>query len=151
MKNKEELEKKTGIKKFDICLMNPPYADYTNTFLDINFVNNVNKIVDKGCYIYPAPRIASSKKDAVNQNESGHFKSIEILNAHDVFNISPPWGYVGIFYFDNLQKFDTIKFIYGEHEQEYNPIKDELKRGYHNIFIDDKIIKLINLKQPIYN
>ena len=52
MKNKEELEKKTGvkcissidgIKKFDICLMNPPY-DKT---LHLKFLEKVIEFTDK--------------------------------------------------------------------------------------------------------
>ena len=42
MKNKEELEKKTGVKRFDICLMNPPYSQrHNNNPIHFQFVEKV--------------------------------------------------------------------------------------------------------------
>ena len=49
MKNKEELEKKTGVKKFDICLMNPPYAGT----LHLKFLENCIKYCDTVVNISP--------------------------------------------------------------------------------------------------
>ena len=50
MKNKEELEKKTDVKRFSCCVMNPPFnsggergGEYS---IESDFVNNLNKIVD---------------------------------------------------------------------------------------------------------
>ena len=48
MKNKEELEKKTGVKRFDICLMNPPYIGKNpGDSIYIDFINNCFEISDK--------------------------------------------------------------------------------------------------------
>ena len=49
MKNKEELEKKTGVKKFDICLMNPPY----DKSLHLKFLKNVIEVTDNVVTVQP--------------------------------------------------------------------------------------------------
>ena len=55
MKNKEELEKKTGIKKFDICLMNPPYSQrHNNNPIHFKFVEKVLGIAEKQIVIMPS-------------------------------------------------------------------------------------------------
>ena len=71
MKNKEELEKNKGvkcissidgIKKFDICLMNPPYSSIENgASLDIKFLDEVTNISDRVISIQPA-KMASKMK-----------------------------------------------------------------------------------------
>ena len=51
----EVLEKKTGVKKFDICLMNPPYlGDSRNDYnFPLKFLNKVCEITDKIVSIQP--------------------------------------------------------------------------------------------------
>lgn len=49
MKNKEELKKKTGVKKFDICLMNPPY----DRGLHLKFLEKVIECTDNVISIQP--------------------------------------------------------------------------------------------------
>ena len=52
MEKKEELEKKTGVKKFDICLMNPPY----DKNLYIKFMEKTFDLInDDGSLIYIGP------------------------------------------------------------------------------------------------
>ena len=45
MKNKEELEKKTGTKRFSFCVMNPPYSGGTRKG-DGLYVDFINKCID---------------------------------------------------------------------------------------------------------
>ena len=55
MKNKEELEKKTGVKRFDICLMNPPYSQrHNNNPIHFQFVEKVLGIAEKQIVIMPS-------------------------------------------------------------------------------------------------
>ena len=49
MKNKEEL-KKTGVKRFDICLMNPPY----DRGLHLKFLEKVIECTNTVISIQPA-------------------------------------------------------------------------------------------------
>ena len=59
MNNKEELENKTGVKKFDICLMNPPYASgLGNRFLD-KVIDISNKVIT----VQPATWLFTLKQD----------------------------------------------------------------------------------------
>ena len=69
MKNKEELEKKTGVKKFDICLMNPPYGNKrsgSSPFLHFYFVNKCLEIADKNVVIMPSRLLYSTSKEYDN-------------------------------------------------------------------------------------
>ena len=55
MKNKEELEKKTGVKRFDICIQNPPYSQrHNNNPIHFQFVENVLGIAEKQIVIMPS-------------------------------------------------------------------------------------------------
>ena len=49
----EQLENKTGVKKFDICLMNPPY----DKNLHLKFLEKVINICNKVVSIQPTPWI----------------------------------------------------------------------------------------------
>ena len=55
MKNKEELEKKTGIKCFSFCVMNPPYGDSTSSDKKLHhtFVTKCNEISDINVVVMP--------------------------------------------------------------------------------------------------
>lgn len=88
MKNKEELEKKTGVKKFDICLMNPPYAGT----LHLQFLDKVIGICDKVISIEPANWIKplQYRKPTTEQknilNKISDFESIPGEKARSLFN-----------------------------------------------------------------
>ena len=88
MKNKEELEKKTGVKKFDICLMNPPYSGT----LHLQFLDKVIGICDKVISIEPANWIKplQYRKPTTEQknilNKISDFESIPGEKARSLFN-----------------------------------------------------------------
>lgn len=106
MKNKEELEKKTGVKKFDICLMNPPY-DNRGMYLDMQFVEKVNEISNIQIVIHPAKKWVSNTNIAKRNAESGHLKELEIIDANNEFDIATWWRWAGIFVYDNLNTYEN--------------------------------------------
>ena len=55
LKNKEELEKKTMVKKFDICLMNPPYDGN----LHFKFLKKVIEVCNITINISPSDRFTN--------------------------------------------------------------------------------------------
>ena len=85
MNNKEELEKKTGVKKFDICLMNPPY----NGTLHIRFLENVSNIANTIISVQPiiwlfGQNKNSTAKDQMNSlfnNINKYESSVEKIDA----------------------------------------------------------------------
>ena len=107
MKNKEELEKKTGVKKFDICLMNPPYADKEANRLDVQFVSKVNKISNINIAIYPERLGFKYNYDNVLSTKT--LKSLELIKASDYFDINS-WQTenCGIYEFHNNETFEEF-------------------------------------------
>lgn len=109
MNNKEELEKKTGIKHFDICLMNPPYGMRTDT-IHLKFVDEVLKIADKQVTIMPFKFIYKDHKNAVKYKKSdiwnNELVSVEEVNS-EVFKDTAQEN-VAIYYFDKDNDNDTI-------------------------------------------
>ena len=87
MNNKEELEKKTGVKKFDICLMNPPYS----RSLHLQFLEKVIAISDKVINISPvrwlidplAEQNKNSNYNKYNKSISEHIDDLEVLSQKD--------------------------------------------------------------------
>ena len=78
MKNKEELEKKTGVKHFHICLMNPPYLRN----LHVKFLENVIEVTDKVVTVQPVRWIEETvgpkkKTSAFNKYEDSIAKRIK--------------------------------------------------------------------------
>lgn len=93
MKNKEELEKKTGVKRFSVCVMNPPY----NGSLELKFLEKVIDICDDVVTVQPIswlqdPLNMDKKTSKFNKYENSickHINDVEILkNASKLFNIS---------------------------------------------------------------
>ena len=97
MKNKEELEKKTGvkcissidgIKHFDICLMNPPYH---RGVLELKVLEKVIEITDKVVSIQPVrwlqDPIAKYNKNSnqikYENSISKHIEDLEIVTAEE--------------------------------------------------------------------
>lgn len=101
-----ELEKKTGVKKFDICLMNPPY-DNRGMYLDMQFVEKVNEISNIQIVIHPAKKWVSNTNIAKRNAESGHLKELEIIDANNEFDIATWWRWAGIFIYDNLNTYEN--------------------------------------------
>ena len=91
MKNKEELEKKTGVKKFDICLMNPPY----DKNLHLKFLEKVINICNKVVSIQPTPWIQdpvaftkhSSTYNKYKESIINHIEEIEIIPTLDAVKL----------------------------------------------------------------
>ena len=72
---RRKTNKKTGVKHFDICLMNPPYADKEANRLDVQFVSKVNKISNINIAIYPERlgfKYPSATADAGYGSEEGY-------------------------------------------------------------------------------
>ena len=151
MKNKEELEKKTGVKRFDICLMNPPYSN-KEQFLDMKFVEEVNKICDVVISVQPGQKFISGTS-TINKIMSGdNFKEFEIFNANDAFNISTLWKYGGIYLYDNKNSYDTLKVTDINGETSNIEKTKEARTDFYNLtrFIGN-IRKIINNKKELYN
>ena len=88
MKNKEELEKKTGVKRFDICIQNPPYAGT----LHLQFLEKVIQISNKTVSIQPANWIKPlqyRKPTNIQKNildKLIDFENISGENAREIFS-----------------------------------------------------------------
>ena len=65
MEKKEELEKKTGVKKFDICLMNPPY----NGTMHIRFLENVSNIANTIISVQPIIWLFGQNKNSTTKDQ----------------------------------------------------------------------------------
>ena len=148
MKNKEEFEKKTGvkcissidgIKRFSVCVMNPPYSGT----LHLDFLEKVNKICEKTISVEPCgwlldiPAIIGWKKTTYQKYEnniSKHIKSIEILgdNADDANKEFGIYGFenIGIYEMDNNKEYEIYKTLY-------------LKNDKKSMSIFNKTIKLV--------
>ena len=94
MKNKEELEKKTGVKKFDICLMNPPYSRK----LHLKFLEKVIEVTDKVVTVQPVNWL-TSPNDRKNKN-STYYKYENSISKHiadlELFSEEQQKKYFGI-------------------------------------------------------
>ena len=151
MNNKEELEKKTGVKHFDICLMNPPYSN-KEQFLDMKFVEEVNKICDVVISVQPGQKFISGTS-TINKIMSGNnFKEFEIFNANDAFNISTLWKYGGIYLYDNKNSYDMLNVTDINGETSNIEKTKEARTDFYNLtrFVGN-IRKIINNKKELYN
>ena len=122
MKNKEELEKKTGIKcissidgikRFDICIQNPPYSRGTDA-LHLQFVDKCLEISDKQVAIFPFTFVTKKnieKQDEYKKKFSNKLKSIEQVNSKVFKGTKMPD--VAIYTFDNNIT-DNIEIIYSD-------------------------------------
>ena len=145
----EQLEKKSEVKKFDICLMNPPYSN-KEQFLDMKFVEEVNKICDVVVSVQPGQKFISGTS-TINKIMSGdNFKEFEIFNANDAFNISTLWKYGGIYLYDNKNSYDTLKVTDINEETSNIEKTKEARTDFYNLtrFVGN-IRKIINNKKTI--
>ena len=77
MNNKEELEKKTGIKKFDICLMNPPYDGN----LHLKFLEKVVEVCNITINISPSDRFTNiNLENKLSTKLAKYIDSLEIIS-----------------------------------------------------------------------
>ena len=145
MNNKEELEKKTGVKKFDICLMNPPYADT----LHLKFLENCIKYCDTvvnispGGFIFDIGRYNNLKNKT--NNILPHLYEYERLDnrtSNDLFSTGNGIMsnlHIGIYKHDYT---DGKADIDEEQNKIYEKIRYTFKRNLRNNFIrKDKLSK----------
>ena len=77
MKNKEELEKKTGVKKFDICLMNPPY----DCNLHLKFLEKIIEVCNITINISPSDRFTNiNLENKLSAKLAKYIDSLEIIS-----------------------------------------------------------------------
>ena len=166
MNNKEELEKKTGVKKFDICLMNPPYIGKNpGDSIYIDFINNCFEISDKLVVVSPLTGFLGH-----NEHGSAAGKNVKLHNLMDEYKPSIEEvknefdaaikGKVGISVFDksNIPEKIKIKYLTGheiEVDEQINIIDNNseyLNRFKGKLFkfmIGENINQFINLKHPL--
>ena len=143
MKNKEELEKKTGVKKFDICLMNPPYSQrHNNNPIHFQFVENVLGIVEKQIVIMPS-RILHTTSENYNPWKEKFDKTLlsaEELKS-DVFEGTGMMD-VAIYEFSNNKNTDNIKIktLSSDKWEDKSSLFDST---IHNTY-EDEILKLLD-------
>ena len=138
-------------KKIDFILMNPPYSN-KEQFLDMNFVNKVNEISKMQIVIHPAKKWVSNTNIGKSNAESKHLKSIEIIDANDVFGINSEWKYAGIFEYDNIKEYTEYNVIFNDvtTPMEYDNLT---KRNdfYKTLDFSKNLINIINTKETLYN
>ena len=109
---RRKTNKKTGVKHFDICLMNPPYGDVGNNTIHLKFVkeclNVCNSIVAIFPFMFtiqPTNNTTRKYKEACN----GRLVEVEEVNSN-VFKDTAMKN-VGIYYFENTNN-NNIKIKY---------------------------------------
>ena len=88
---KKEVEKKTGIKRFSVCLMNPPYLQG----LHLKFLEKVIEVSDNVVSIQPVTwlqdqlgkRKEKSQYYKYKETISEHIKDIEIINWYEAMKL----------------------------------------------------------------
>ena len=175
MKNKEELENKTGIKcissidgikRFSCCVMNPPYAGKNpGDSIYIDFINNCLEISDKLVVVSPLTGFLGH-----NEHGSAAGKNVKLHNLMDEYKPSIEEvknefdagikGKVGISVFDksNIPEKIKIKYLTGHEikvDEQINIIDNNseyLNRFKGKLFkfmIGENINQFINLKHPL--
>ena len=154
MKNKEELEKKTGVKRFSVCVMNPPYSSIENgASLDIKFLDEVTNISDRVISIQPA-KMASKMKIYRRYFDRKHIKSIELISPKDAFGIASlgSWKYVGIYDIDSNNTYDNIIFYIDNDEKNIKNDESSLIEFVESFDTSkQKIKKLAKKYENLYN
>ena len=143
MKNKEELEKKTGVKRFDICIQNPPYSQrHNNNPIHFQFVEKVLEIAEKQIVIMPS-RILHTTSENYNPWKEKFDKTLlsaEELKS-DVFEGTGMMD-VAIYEFSNNKNTDNIKIktLSSDKWEEKSSLFDST---IHNTY-EDGILKLLD-------
>ena len=154
MKNKEELEKKTGVKRFDICLMNPPYSQrHNNNPIHFQFVEKVLGIAEKQIVIMPS-RILHTTSENYNIWKEKFDKTLlsaEELKS-DVFEGTGMMD-VAIYELSNNKNTDNIKIktlSSGKWEEKTSLFDSTIHNTYEDgilkLLDNNGNIKLFNLK-----
>ena len=141
--------------KFDIVLMNPPYGEAVTggMYLDMKFVEKVNKFVNTQIVVHPATRYISNTKLGKSNAESGHLKKLYIFDANKEFGISTFWRYGGIYVYDNKLTYETTEVTneINNYTKDVKLTLEDRQNYYKTVMFDFDIINIIKNKQPLYN
>ena len=109
---KKEVEKKTGVKKVNICLMNPPYGTDGSQDLHYKFVEKCLDISDINIVVMPFGLInkSSSKATKYKDKFDKYLTSVEEVSSK--LFIGTAMNNVGIYIFDNKKENNTINVQY---------------------------------------
>ena len=125
MKNKEELEKKTGvkcissidvIKRFSVCVMNPPY----DNSLHLKFLEQMYAICKQGVSIQPAVWVNKANKNrktfkTIIDKSKGRISEIELIDhreMNDLFGTGNSLQDGGIFVWNEHGDLNLTTFGY---------------------------------------
>ena len=141
--------------KFDIVLMNPPYGETVTggMYLDMKFVEKVNKFVNTQIVVHPATRYISNTKLGKSNAESGHLKKLYIFDANKEFEISTFWRYGGIYVYDNKLTYETTEVTneINNYTKDVKLTLEDRQNYYKTVMFDFDIINIIKNKQSLYN
>lgn len=139
------------MKKFDICLMNPPFGDTLNgVFLDQRFLEKTLTFSNNVVAVMPN-RINSKTTIANALMQNKRLYNIELLNGNDIFNISTIWKYVCIYTYFEHPEFDMITHINKDGSETQISRDFESREQFIKSFIfGDDIIDLILRLKPLY-
>ena len=140
-------------KKFDIVLMNPPYADdYTGgMYLDMQFVEKANNISKLSVVVHPLSRWISDTTLGRKNAEGGHLKNLEVVDAK-LFGVNSYKKYVGIYTYDNINEYTEVVVMFNDEQQRIGLDYSERKQCYTDIMFDNpQIVKIIQHTTNTYN
>lgn len=141
-------------KKFDICLMNPPYpgAEQGGMYLDMQFVEKCNSISNINIVVYPGTRFNSNTKLGNILQGNGHLYSVDFFDADKVFKISTSWKYGGIYVYNNLIEHSNILVTNIAGETSTIGSDENSRNSYiDTIRYSEDIISLVEKFKPLYD
>lgn len=141
MTNEEVLKKNDG-RRFDVCLMNPPYnapgdSKSGEGSIESEFINKLNKICNYVIAVYPFSRWQKREKISKENSTGGHLEEIDIYDIHNYFDVATQWKHLGIWKYNNVKEFENTQIHDFIKDKEYNvETKDNLdniKKVYSEI------------------
>ena len=150
----EEILKLNGGKKFDIVLMNPPYAGAENgaVYLDMQFVKKTNEIANNVIAIHPLSRWSSNTKLGKTNADGKHLKIVEAIEADKYFDISLAAKYLVIYYYDNLKEYNNTTLLFNGEQTSVELNIESRIESFKEIKINNNTItKIIRDKKDLYN
>ena len=140
-----------NIKKFSICLMNPPYGSKTtktSPHLHLEFTNNCLNICDEVVSIFPDRLVTSTSKEYDKYKElfDDRLESIEQVNAGKTFGIAV--GSAGIFTF-RKEKSNNIQITYVDGTKEI--VNSLLEKTNKFSSYENEIFKYCKTDKPNFN
>lgn len=126
-------------KKFDICLMNPPYGMRTDT-IHLKFVDKILDICDKEIVIMPFKFITKDHNCYKKYKESNKWnnKLSDVEEIDSKLFIGTAMENIAIYTFDNKDQIN-IKTINGKYDQRLHQITDYKETSEY----DDEILKYL--------